>query len=361
MKKYFIIISIFFTVLLYSCSNNANKKTDNLPPTKKFTVAWSIYTGWQPWDYAYQSGIIKKWADKYKIEIEFQKMDYIPSVEAYTAGQADACVMTNMEALDIPCSSGVTSSAIIMGDYSNGNDAILVRDNIQLKDLCGKEIMLVELSVSHYMLSRALEQIGLSEKCIKLINTTDSDIAPAFISNKKVNGVITWNPLVMKIQKQKGITSIFNSSQIPGELMDLMVVNTKTLQQYPEFGKALTGAWYEVMDIMAVTEDSKLKKEAFEIMAESAGCSVEEYKQQLITTEMYYKPEEALSFYSGEVVGKMNYVRKFCFEHGLLGRKATSIDAIGIKYPNNIIQGDSNNIQLIFEDTYMNLALKKEL
>jgi NitT/TauT family transport system substrate-binding protein len=30
-----------------------------------FKVAWSIYVGWMPWDYAEQSGILKKWADKY--------------------------------------------------------------------------------------------------------------------------------------------------------------------------------------------------------------------------------------------------------------------------------------------------------
>lgn len=31
---------------------------------EKFKIAWTIYAGWMPWDYAAQSGIIKKWADK---------------------------------------------------------------------------------------------------------------------------------------------------------------------------------------------------------------------------------------------------------------------------------------------------------
>ena len=35
-----------------------------------FNVAWSIYVGWMPWDYAQQSGILKKWADKYAIKIK---------------------------------------------------------------------------------------------------------------------------------------------------------------------------------------------------------------------------------------------------------------------------------------------------
>ena len=39
-------------------------------PKKDFKVAWSIYVGWMPWGYAADSGIVKKWADKYGIKIE---------------------------------------------------------------------------------------------------------------------------------------------------------------------------------------------------------------------------------------------------------------------------------------------------
>ncbi|HXS32056.1 MAG TPA: hypothetical protein VN755_14555, partial [Steroidobacteraceae bacterium] len=45
-----------------------------------FKVAWSIYVGWMPWDYAQQSGILKKWADKYGIKIELTQInDYVES------------------------------------------------------------------------------------------------------------------------------------------------------------------------------------------------------------------------------------------------------------------------------------------
>ncbi len=47
--------------------------------------------------------------------------------------------MTNMEALDMPAASGVPTTAILVGDYSNGNDALLVRNGLQLKDLRGQE------------------------------------------------------------------------------------------------------------------------------------------------------------------------------------------------------------------------------
>ena len=88
-----------------------------------FTVGWSVYAGWTPYHYMNKSGILRKWADKYGITIKVQRFDYAPSLDAFVAKNIDACTMTNMEALDMPAASGVPTTAILIGDYSNGNDA----------------------------------------------------------------------------------------------------------------------------------------------------------------------------------------------------------------------------------------------
>ena len=329
-------------------------------PKKKFTIAYSIYVGWQPWPYAQQAGILKKWADKHGIEIELLKMDYIPSIEAYVAKKVDACVMTNMECLDMPAASGVTSRVKIVGDFSNGNDKWLTRDGLSIQSLKGKEVSLVELSVSHYLLARGLDKHGMKESDVVIVNTSDSDIAPAFIANKSQKSVITWNPLAMQIMQEPGITNVFDSSQIPGEVLDLLVVRDEVDLQQPEFAKALVGAWYEVMDVM--TKRGGMADEAMQIMADDAGCSLTEYKQQLKTTAMFYKPAEAVAYTgSQEIKEKMNFVRQFCFDHGLLGENARSVDEVGIKYPDGAIQGDPKNIQMIFDTTTMQLAADGKL
>ncbi len=130
-----------------------------------FKVAWSIYVGWMPWDYADQSGILKKWADKYGIKIELTQInDYVESINQYTAGQFDACVMTNMDMLTIPAAGGVDSTALIVGDYSNGNDGVVLKGaGKKLADIKGQSVNLVELSVSHYLLARGLDTVGLAE------------------------------------------------------------------------------------------------------------------------------------------------------------------------------------------------------
>src|ERR1700734_1979250 len=103
-----------------------------------FTVGWSVYVGWNPYYYMAKSGILRKWADKYGVSIKVQRFDYAPSLDAFVAKNIDACAMTNMEALDMPAAAGVDTTSIIVGDYSNGNDALLVRRNLTLQQLSGK-------------------------------------------------------------------------------------------------------------------------------------------------------------------------------------------------------------------------------
>src|SRR5271156_5417549 len=195
-----------------------------------FNVAWSIYVGWMPWDYADQSGILKKWADKYGIKIKLTQVnDYVESINQYTAGGFDACVMTNMDMLTIPAAGGDDSTALIAGDFSQGNDGGgLKGKGKSLTDIKGQRINLVELSVSHYLLMRALSTVGLRERDVKIVNTSDADIVGAFATHGST-AVVTWKPQLSAVLSAPDAQLVFDSSKIPGEIMDLMVVKTATL------------------------------------------------------------------------------------------------------------------------------------
>ena len=49
-----------------------------------------------------------------------------------------------------------------------------------------------------------------------------------------VTAVVTWNPLVSEILAMPGAGKVFDSSQIPGEIIDIMMVNTETLKDNPD-------------------------------------------------------------------------------------------------------------------------------
>lgn len=322
-----------------------------------FNLAWSHYTGWEPWAYAEEKGIVKKWADKYDIEIKVTLVnDYIESINLYTTGQFDAVTMTNMDALTIPSVGGIDTSAIIVGDYSNGNDGIAMKNGSELKDLKGREVKLVELSVSHYMLARALDSVGMSERDLTLVNTSDADIAATYIADPN-GAVVTWNPPLQQIRNTRGTKLIFDSSKIPGEIIDATFVRTNV---DPRFKKALAGAWYETMAAMS-SGDAK-QKEAVALMADHAGATAAEFKAQLRTTAMYYNASDAANFVKGDKLAEtMELVRQFSFDKGLFGDGAASPDFVGIQLGNGKVLGSDKNIKLRFDPTYMDLAAKSQL
>ncbi|HEY7884111.1 MAG TPA: putative urea ABC transporter substrate-binding protein [Cellvibrionaceae bacterium] len=324
-----------------------------------FKICWSIYVGWMPWGYGTEQKIVKKWADKYDIDIEVVQInDYIESINQYTAGEFDACTMTNMDALTIPAAGGVDSTALIVGDFSNGNDGIVLKGKKDLADIKGQRVNLVELSVSHYLLARALDSIGLSEADVQVVNTSDADMVAVYNSNS-VTAVTTWNPLLNEILSMPNSHKVFDSSSIPGEIMDLLVIKTDVLEANPKLGKALVGAWYEIMALMS--EQSSTGIAARTAMGVASGTDLAGYDAQLASTKMFYRPSDALALVnSDELLATMEKVAEFSFEHGLLGDGAPDAGFIGIEGPTGVF-GNSNNIKLRFDTEYMQMAADGKL
>jgi NitT/TauT family transport system substrate-binding protein len=347
LKKYMLLTAM---ALVFVCF------ATGLTAAETYRIAWSHYTGWEPWEYARQSGILDKWAKKYGIDIQLDMInDYIESINLYTGGTYHGCVMTNMDALTIPAVGGVDSTALIIGDFSNGNDGIVMKNGAAVADLKGRQLKLVELSVSHYLLVRALEMNGLKERDLQLINTSDADIAALFAAEAD-GAVVTWNPPLQQCRNVKGANLVFDSSKIPGEIIDMMVVRSDV----PEaLKKALVGAWYETMAIMSAK--SKDAKDALEYMARFAGGTVAEFKAQLRTTAMFYKAAEAAAFAKGEQLKKtMEYVRTFSFDHGLFSDADTK-DLVGIQFPDGSVMGDESNVKLRFDVEFMQMAADGKL
>ena len=353
MKKYVLIIAVimvfFFGANLYAFAAD------------KYRIAWSHYTGWEPWQFIMESGIIDKWSKKYNCEIEVILVnDYIESINMYTAGQFDGCTMTNMDGLAIPAIGGIDSTVLIIGDFSNGNDGIVLLNGNSVQDLKGRKLRIVELSVSHYLLTRALDMNGMTERDLTVVNTSDADIAGLFITESERDpkaAVCTWNPPLMQVRNVKGARLVFDSSKIPGEIIDCLVVKTNLPDNAK---KALAGAWFEAMGIMS--SRSKAGQDAVKAMAKFAGGTLREFQAQLKTTSMFYNAREAADFTrSPKLKETMEYVRTFSFDHGLYGENAPDKDVVGIAFDDGAIMGNGNNIKLRFPAEYMQMAADGKL
>ncbi len=327
---------------------------------KRFSVAWSIYVGWMPWAYIDNEGILDRWAEEYGIEIELVQInDYIEAINLYTAGRFDGATMANMDMLTIPSAGGVDTTALIVGDYSNGNDAVVLKGHDDIDAIRGLDVYLLELSVSHYTLARALDLAGMSERDVRVVNTSDADIATVF-RDRRVQAATLWNPQLGEAMRHPEANKVFDSTQIPGEILDIMAVNSDTLRENPELGKALTGAWFEAMEIMRA--DDERGQAAREFMAETAGTDLEGFMAQVEATYFFYTPQEKLDFLTPEQLRtSMEFVRDFSFEHGLLGDNARSPDVIGIEMPDGSVLGNENNVKMRFNHRFVQMAADGEL
>ena len=212
-------------------------------------------------------------------------------------------------------------------------------------------INLVELSVSHYFLARALAPT--SAKDVKVVNTSDADIAAAFDTDD-VQAVATWNPMLADIKSKPGSTEVFDSSKIPGEIMDMMVVNSETLKDNPALGKALTGAWFEIMALMS--SDSAEGRAALEHMARPPA--------PISPATARSSPPPASSTPQGspgvrhqpETAGDHGQGGELLLRPRPAGRRRQDAEAVGMSFAKGVVTGDKANVKLRFDPTYVQMA-----
>jgi NitT/TauT family transport system substrate-binding protein len=313
------------------------------PSGKEHTIAWSVWTGWMPFKLMEQQGFLDKRAAANGVKVKLREFKgYMDSVQAFAAKKVDGVAMTSMESLQ-PASNGVESVGILVNDVSNGGDGVLVRKGMKLEDLKGKTVLLEEFSVSHYLLARALDKAGLKEADLKVKNIPGDEAGKAFLTDKKVEAVVTWNPHLFQATEQGKGKVAFSSKDIPGEVIDFLVVSGDALKETPKLGAALSDAWYDAMK--HITEPGT-RAEAIEIMAKGAGASVQEFNKMLADTDLYTDRSRAEKFLEGQTLkDTMEKVKQFSFDHGLIKDKGFEIS-----------YGTSGAGKLRFDPTYSRAA-----
>ncbi len=318
-------LTLCFSLLSFftSCSDGPKDltggKTDSGGNNEEVIVAWSVWTGWMPFKLMEKEGLLEKRAKELGVKVKLVEFKgYMDSVQAFAAEKVDACAMTSMEALQ-PASSGVKTVAVLVNDISHGGDGVLVREGMTIQDLKGKEILLEQFSVSHYLLSRALSENGIAEGEVKIKNIPGDDAGKAFLTDDSVKAVATWNPhLFLAKESKKGVV-VFDSTNIEGEIIDLLVFNGDTLKKNPKAVEAVTLAWY---DAMALITGADTKEAAIATMAEAAGASVEEFKKMMGGTNLFTDPAKASAFFKGDAVkATMTKIRDFSFKQELIKDK----------------------------------------
>ena len=64
----------------------------------------------------------------------------------------------------------------------------------------------------------------------------------------------------------------------------------------------------------------------------------------------------SLSPKSPDLKETSKFVAEFLFDKGILGEGAPSPEFVGVAFPDGSIYGDTNNVKLRFDTTYMEMA-----
>ncbi len=256
MRIFNYVFILIITLLIYSCKNN----------NETLKIGTNVWPGYEPIYIAREIGKL----DKNKIKlVEFGSSSQV--IRAYRKNLLNGAGLTLDEVIFLK-SLGFNPKIVLIADISNGADVLIVKPYIKsLKDLKGKKIGVENTALGAFFLTRILEKARLSAKDITIVPLEINQHYRAFINNK-IDAVITFEPVKTKLLKT-GAKILFDSSKIPGEIVDVFVVEEDFLKNNEDIVKYFVNAWFYGLNFL-----NEHPNQAFKIVAKREGVSVEEVK-----------------------------------------------------------------------------------
>eukprot|EP01026_Neomeris_dumetosa_P081878 TRINITY_DN92839_c0_g1_i5.p1 TRINITY_DN92839_c0_g1~~TRINITY_DN92839_c0_g1_i5.p1 ORF type:complete len:305 (-),score=34.40 TRINITY_DN92839_c0_g1_i5:66-980(-) len=237
---------------------------------------------------------------------------------------------------------------LFAGSSSEGADAILSQNFTSMSQLKGRDIHLEEGTISQYILYRALQLYNLTLDDVNLVNTPLFDQVPLYVQGE-IESLVSWSPFIPMAQESVGGNVLFTTKEISREIVDVMVVHSEVLREHPGLGRALTAAFYEIMDLMA---SDTIGEEAIEWMANRYNSTPAEFRADMEVIQLFYKPTECVQYLHGNALKRtLANALNYAFDLGLLDQVFSSPTDMGIDIMGNVY-GSRDNIKLIFEDIF---------
>jgi len=165
---------------------------------------------------------------------------------------------------------GLDPKLILVFDISEGADVIMAKKEItSMAALKGKRIGVENTALGAFVLMRALQLNNLKISDISIVSLPINEHDNAFESGK-VDALITFDPVRSRLLK-KGCHEIFTSKDMPGEIVDVLVVNREALVSHQAEIDSLLEGWFRAVRYFEVRPG-----EAAKVMAERQRVSAAE-------------------------------------------------------------------------------------
>jgi ABC-type nitrate/sulfonate/bicarbonate transport systems, periplasmic components len=117
-----------------------------------------------------------------------------------------------------------------------------------MQDLKGKSVAVESSALGAFVLSRALALNGMQAGDVNVVHLESNEQPNAF-EKGQVDGAVTFDPYRAQFLRA-GAKTLFDSTQIPGEIVDLVAVRATVLERRPKAIQALLTGWFGAIDYM---------------------------------------------------------------------------------------------------------------
>ena len=170
-------------------------------------------------------------------------------LRAYRNQAIDGMVISLDELFGL-AADGLDPRVIAIVDVSHGADVVVGRDGMKsMSDLKGKSVAVESGALGAFVLSRALALNGMQASDVNVVHL-ESNEQPSAFEKSQVDGAVTFDPYRAQFLKA-GAKILFDSTQIPGEIVDLLAVRASVIQKRPKAVQALLAGWFAAIDYMA--------------------------------------------------------------------------------------------------------------
>ena len=168
------------------------------------------------------------------------------TTQALRNGDIEAAALTMDEAL-LLAETNPDIQVVLVIDFSNGADVVMARPEIPtLQALKGQKIGVESSALGGYILTRVLEKAGLSLHDVKIVQLGASEHEQAF-KQGVVDAVVTFEPARSNLVKA-GAKVLFDTSEIPGEVMDVLVARRDLLKTHKATIEKLVQGWFRALE-----------------------------------------------------------------------------------------------------------------
>src|SRR5437667_502574 len=144
---------------------------------------------------------------------------------------------------------GFQPRIVLVVDVSHGADVVVGRRGMRtMRDLKGKSVAVESSALGAFVLSRALAVNGMQAGDVNVVHL-ESNEQPSAFEKGQVDGAVTFDPYRAQFLRA-GAKTLFDSTQIPGEIVDLLAVRATALQKQPKAVQALLTGWFGALAYM---------------------------------------------------------------------------------------------------------------